>query len=68
MALGFRGGGNVSWLGRPLQKPVGRTVVGPWGEVLEEHPDAAVVTDLELRAALEQSGMPWRVKDKEDPE
>jgi len=46
------------------RRPVESKAVEPWGEVIEEYPDAKVVTDLGLRAALEQSGLPWRVKDK----
>ncbi|MBM3992439.1 MAG: hypothetical protein FJ298_15765, partial [Planctomycetes bacterium] len=36
----------------------------PWAEVLERKPDAAVVTDAKLRGEIEQTGLPWRVKDK----
>jgi formylglycine-generating enzyme required for sulfatase activity len=36
----------------------------PWAEVLEQQPDAAVVTDANLRAEIERTGLPWRVKDK----
>ncbi|MBM4369734.1 MAG: formylglycine-generating enzyme family protein, partial [Deltaproteobacteria bacterium] len=34
----------------------------PWAEVLEQKPDAAVVTDAKLRGEIEQTGLPWRVK------
>ncbi len=37
---------------------------GPtWATVLEWVPDAAVVTDANLRAAIVASGFPWRVRD-----
>ena len=37
---------------------------GPtWATVLEWTPDAAVVTDANLRAAIVASGLPWRVRD-----
>ena len=37
---------------------------GPtWATVLEWSPDAAVVTDANLRAAIVASGFPWRVRD-----
>ena len=35
-----------------------------WAEVLEQSPDAAVVTDAKLRGEIERTGLPWRVKDK----
>lgn len=44
--------------------PVRSEAVEPWGEVLELAPDPRVVTDAELRSAIEQSALPWRVKDK----
>ncbi len=34
-----------------------------WATVLEWAPDAAVVTDANLRAAIVASGFPWRVQD-----
>ncbi|MFM7298843.1 MAG: formylglycine-generating enzyme family protein, partial [Planctomycetota bacterium] len=35
-----------------------------WAEVLEAKPDAGVVADSELRAAIEATGLPWRVRDR----
>jgi len=35
-----------------------------WAEVIEELPDPAFVTDERLRAAIVDSGFPWRVKDR----
>ena len=34
-----------------------------WATVLEQDPDPAVVTDANLRAAINASGLPWRVRD-----
>ena len=34
-----------------------------WGTVLESAPDPTIVTDPSLRAAIESSGLPWRVRD-----
>jgi len=39
------------------------TYVAPWYTVLEQAPNAAVVTDPALRAAIVASGFAWRVKD-----
>jgi formylglycine-generating enzyme required for sulfatase activity len=38
-------------------------VVPTWATLLELSPDPAVVTDANLRAAIEASGLPWRVRD-----
>lgn len=35
----------------------------PWATVLEQSPDAAVVTDASLRKAIAATGLPWRVRD-----
>ena len=35
----------------------------PWATVLEAVPDAAVVTDVNLRNAIAASGWPWRIRD-----
>ena len=35
-----------------------------WATVLEAQPDPAVVTDPALRAAIEASGLAWRVRDR----
>ena len=35
----------------------------PWATVLETVPDAAVVTDVNLRNAIAASGWPWRIRD-----
>lgn len=35
-----------------------------WAEVLEQSPDAKVVTDATLRTAIAGTGLPWRVRDK----
>ena len=35
----------------------------PWGTVLEQVPDAAVVTSATLRNAIIATGYPWRVRD-----
>jgi formylglycine-generating enzyme required for sulfatase activity len=37
--------------------------VPSWATLLEAQPDAAVVTDAALRAAISASGRPWRVRD-----
>jgi formylglycine-generating enzyme required for sulfatase activity len=38
---------------------------GPaWATVIEAQPDPAVVTDANLRAAIQATGLPWRVRDK----
>jgi formylglycine-generating enzyme required for sulfatase activity len=34
-----------------------------WGTVLESQPDPTVVTDANLRAAIQSTGLPWRVRD-----
>ncbi len=34
-----------------------------WSTVLEADPDPAVVTDADLRAAIQATGLPWRVRD-----
>ena len=38
------------------------TLVPEWATVVEELPDPKVVTDPEVRAAIEASGLPWRVE------
>ena len=38
--------------------------VSLWATVLEASPDPAVVTDPALRAAIEASGLAWRVRDR----
>lgn len=35
-----------------------------WFEVIETEPDAAVVTDAALRAAIKATGKPWRIRDR----
>jgi len=35
-----------------------------WAEVLEAQPDPKVVTDAQLRAAIQATGLPWRVRDR----
>ena len=35
----------------------------PWGVVLEQEPNAEVVTNATLRAAITATGLPWRVRD-----
>jgi serine/threonine protein kinase/formylglycine-generating enzyme required for sulfatase activity len=35
-----------------------------WAEVLEAQPDPTVVTDAQLRAAIQATGLPWRVRDR----
>ena len=37
---------------------------GSWYTVLEQAPDAAVVTDADARARIVASGLPWRVQDR----
>ncbi len=37
--------------------------VPPWGMLIEEVPDPAVVTDPALRAAIAATGLAWRVRD-----
>ena len=64
VALGLRVARNPASPAVLPPRAVDAKAIEPWGEVLEAHPDPKVVTDLELRAALEQSGLPWRVKDK----
>ncbi len=41
----------------------GACPVPTWGTVLEAQPDPAVVTDADLRAAIQATGLPWRVRD-----
>ena len=38
-------------------------VVPPWYTVLEQAPNAAVVTNVTMRNAITASGLPWRVRD-----
>ena len=38
-------------------------VVPPWATLLEAMPNPAVVTDANLRAAIEASGFAWRIRD-----
>ena len=38
-------------------------VVPAWATLLEATPDQAVVTDANLRAAIEASGLAWRIRD-----
>ena len=38
-------------------------VVPTWATLLEAAPDASVVTDANLRAAISASGLAWRVRD-----
>lgn len=35
-----------------------------WASIVEDHPDPKVVTDPALRAAIEATGLPWRVRDR----
>jgi formylglycine-generating enzyme required for sulfatase activity len=35
-----------------------------WAEVLEDTPHPKVVTDANLRAAIQATGLPWRVRDR----
>lgn len=35
-----------------------------WAEIVEQPPDPKVVRDARLRGKIEQTGLPWRVKDK----
>lgn len=37
--------------------------VPEWAQLLEARPDPAVVTDADLRASIEASGLAWRVRD-----
>jgi formylglycine-generating enzyme required for sulfatase activity len=64
-ATGLRVARDVRTKPRIAVPSVRREAVEPWGEVLEAAPDPRVVTDAELRHAIEQSALPWRVKDKE---
>ena len=41
----------------------GRCAALPWAATLTHAPDAAVVTDASLRAAIAATGLPWRVRD-----
>ena len=41
----------------------GRCPAPSWATVIEADPDPAVVTDPALRAAIEATGLPWRVRD-----
>ena len=43
----------------------GRCIVPSWTEVLEFFPPATVVPDAEHRAAIRDSGFPWRVRDRQ---
>lgn len=63
-SLGFRAARDARPAANRTRRPIAKEQVESWGEILEEYPDPAVVTDLELRTALEQAGLPWRVKDK----
>jgi formylglycine-generating enzyme required for sulfatase activity len=38
--------------------------VTEWADVLEVKPDATVIPDVGHRAAIEKTGLPWRVRDK----
>ena len=44
--------------------PVTAASVALWADVLEQNPDAKVVTDVDLRKRIESTNLPWRVKDK----
>jgi formylglycine-generating enzyme required for sulfatase activity len=35
----------------------------PWATLVEAQPDPAVVTDAQLRAGIQATGLPWRVRD-----
>ena len=39
-----------------------------WATVLEQSPDATVVYDPGLRAAITATGLPWRVRDNGTPD
>jgi formylglycine-generating enzyme required for sulfatase activity len=41
----------------------GRCAALPWAATLTHAPDAAMVTDASLRAAIVATGLPWRVRD-----
>lgn len=46
--------------------PKGREPAAPaWAEVIEARPDPAVVTDEALFAAIVETGLAWRVRDRE---
>ena len=45
----------------------GRCAALPWAATLTHAPDAAVVTDSSLRAAIVATGLPWRVRDHAQP-
>ena len=36
-----------------------------WATILEFQPDPAAVTDPDLRAAIQSTGLPWRVRDRD---
>jgi formylglycine-generating enzyme required for sulfatase activity len=42
----------------------GNCPAGTWCTVIDAQPDPAVVTDQNLRAAIEASGYPWRIWDR----
>ena len=44
--------------------PATAASVALWADVLEQNPDAKVVTDADLRKRIEATNLPWRVKDK----
>lgn len=46
----------------PRKAPASRTVA--WGTVLEPLPDPNVVTNEETRAAIAETGWPWKVREK----
>jgi formylglycine-generating enzyme required for sulfatase activity len=41
----------------------GACPIPTWGTVIEAQPDPDVVTDANLRAAIQATGLPWRVRD-----
>ena len=41
----------------------GCVAVPAWATLVEARPDPSVVTDIELRAAIEATGLAWRVRD-----
>ncbi|MEO0851925.1 MAG: formylglycine-generating enzyme family protein [Cyanobacteria bacterium J06648_11] len=41
-----------------------RQELGSWAEVLNEAPDKSVVIDAEAVRRIEETGLPWRIKDK----